>query len=192
MSSECNSETGPAHMLLICRFLHANALFPNQQFSLFVSRSPAPYFSLSLFLSPFLCVSQSPRQMMTPVRPLPTTQTGQTLKYTTLVSDSDFLFPNAGQYLGRSFWKRTNHLLTFIFMLECCAIWARLWKQQHCLTCVWENNVLQVRTYFGCFGAIISIVYDNIIITRSIEDWPHYSIHSSVPYKINCFLSQLH
>lgn len=45
-------------------------------------------FYLLLYLCVYMCcVSQSPRQMMTPVRLLPTTQSDQTSKYTTLVSD---------------------------------------------------------------------------------------------------------
>lgn len=67
-------------------------------YSLSLSLSSAFFYSSLSFLSLchcvcvcMRCVSQSPRQMMTPVRLLPSTQSGQTSKYTTSVSDSELL-----------------------------------------------------------------------------------------------------
>ena len=95
--------------------------------------------STSLFLRPLfsLCVclyvlcAQFPRQMMTPVRPLPTTQSGQTSKYTTLVSDwaaeneqqpiarcwSIFGWACKAQFVPQSIWKGTSHLLGFLYSM---------------------------------------------------------------------------
>lgn len=60
---------------------HSSLLFPSVFLSVHLPAS----------VRTFVCVSQSPRQMTTPVRRLPTTQSGQTSKYTTLVSDDELL-----------------------------------------------------------------------------------------------------
>lgn len=90
----------------------------------------SPSLPLSFFL--FLPLSQFPRQMTTPVSLLLNTQSGQTSKYTTLVSDDELLktnssqLPVAGQYLAaaaepsfvcRALRTATNHLLVH------CILW---------------------------------------------------------------------